>query len=91
MSARRAKLPSMAAESTAVVLTERVDALAAALRAAGVAPELACGLLASAATATMHAVTLQALLDDSAPRVHAAAEPPVAVPVHRAEPISLAA
>jgi hypothetical protein len=80
----------MAAESTAVVLTERVDALAAALRSAGVSPERACALLASAATATMHAVTLDALLD---PQLQAreVAEPPARIPERRPEPIALAA
>ena len=90
MSAHRAKLPRMAAESTAVSLTERVDALAAALRAAGVPPELACGLLAAAATATMHAVTLDALLD-AQPQPRVVAERPLAIPERRAEPITLAA
>ena len=90
MSARRAKLWSMAAESTAVVLTERIDALAAALRAAGVSPERSCGLLSSAAAATMHAVTLDALLDEQ-PRKTVAAEPPAAIAERRPEPVSLAA
>jgi len=49
-------------ESTAVSLTERIDALAVALRDAGVAPERAERLLASAATAAVHAVTLDELL-----------------------------
>jgi hypothetical protein len=53
----------MAVESTAITLTERMDALAAALRAAGVSPERSSMLLASAATATMHALTLDALLE----------------------------
>ena len=54
----------MAIESTAIVLTERIDALAAALRAAGVSQEQSSSLLAAAATATMHALTLDALLDE---------------------------
>jgi hypothetical protein len=53
----------MASDATARELTERLDALAAALRAAGVSPEQSSALLASAATATMHAVTLEALRD----------------------------
>ena len=53
----------MRPESTALNVTDRIDALAAALRAAGVSPEQASGLLSSAATAAMHAVTLDALLD----------------------------
>ena len=63
MSEGRAKLQRMAVESTAVVLTERIDALAAALRAAGVPQDQAASLLASAAAATMHALTLDALLE----------------------------
>jgi non-ribosomal peptide synthetase component F len=60
------------AGSTAQRLAERVDALAAALREAGVPPEQAAGLLASAATATMHAVMLDALLDDRSVSVETA-------------------
>jgi len=71
MSGAEAKLSAMAAESTAVALTERIDALAAALRAAGVAPEHSSRLLAAAAAATLHAVTLDALRDE-APQTHAA-------------------
>jgi hypothetical protein len=56
----------MAAESTAIALTERIDALAAALRAAGVSQEQSASLLASAAAATMHAVMLDALLEEQA-------------------------
>jgi len=73
----------MAVESTAIVLTERIDALAAALRAAGVSQERSSSLLASAASATMHALTLYALLDEQ-PRADAASEPvdaPVLAPV----------
>ncbi|MGZ8717144.1 MAG: hypothetical protein ACXWYO_08550 [Gaiellaceae bacterium] len=71
----------MAFESTAIVLTERIDALAAALRAAGVSPEQSSSLLASAASATMHALTLDALLEEQPKAVsqpEPAAEPAVA-------------
>jgi hypothetical protein len=54
------------ADSTARNLADCVDALAAALREAGVSPEESAGLLAAAARATMHAVMLEALLDDVA-------------------------
>jgi hypothetical protein len=65
----------MAAASTARNLTDRVDALAAALRAAGVPPERSAGLLAAAAEATMHAVMLDALLEEEhAPLPTATAE-----------------
>ena len=77
MSEGQAKLQTMAVESTAITLTERVDALAAALKAAGVSQEQAASLLASAATASMHALMLDAVLDDglraTAPVVPAAA------------------
>jgi hypothetical protein len=56
-------MPFMRPESTAINVTDRIDALAAALRAAGVSPDQASRLLSSAATAAMHAVTLDALLD----------------------------
>jgi hypothetical protein len=90
MSARRAKLSSMVAESTAVVLTERIDALAAALRAAGVSPEQSSGLLSAAAAATMHAVTLQALIDKQ-PQTTDAAEPSAAAAERHPAPVALAA
>ena len=54
----------MAADSTARNLTDRVDALASALQAAGVPPEQSAGLLAAAARATMSAVLLDALIDE---------------------------
>lgn len=53
----------MRPETTARELTERIDALADALRAAGVAPERSERLLAAAASAAMHAVTLDALAE----------------------------
>ena len=59
----------MALDSTSRNVTERLDALAAALRGAGVSPERSAGLLASAATAAMNAVLLDALLEEN----HAAA------------------
>ena len=64
MSGPCAKLQWMAVESTAIVLSGRIDALAAALRAAGVSPEQSTSLLASAASATMRALTLDALLEE---------------------------
>jgi hypothetical protein len=67
----------MAVESTAIVLAERIDALAAALRAAGVSEARSSSLLASAASATMHALTLDALLEGSAPAEVVTPEPAV--------------
>lgn len=77
----------MAADRTARNLTDRVDALADALRAAGVSAEKSAGLLAAAATATMNAVMLDALLE------HGEEPPPapVAEVVAQAQPIRLAA
>jgi hypothetical protein len=49
----------------AEALSERIDALAAALREAGVKPERIASILDTAATATMHALVLEALADDS--------------------------
>ena len=54
----------MRPESTALNVSERIDALAAALRRAGVPPEQSAKLLASAASAAMHAVTLDAILSE---------------------------
>jgi hypothetical protein len=54
----------MAADSTARNVAQRVDALAAALREAGVSPEQSAGLLAAAATAAMNAVMLDAVLEE---------------------------
>jgi hypothetical protein len=54
----------MAADSTARNVAQRVDALADALRAAGVSPEQSAGLLAAAATAAMNAVMLDAVLEE---------------------------
>jgi uncharacterized protein with von Willebrand factor type A (vWA) domain len=71
----------MKPESTARNLADRLDALAAALREAGVPPERSARLLATAAGATMDAVTLDALL---AARESAAVDPP-------ATPLRLAA
>jgi hypothetical protein len=78
----------MAADRTARNVAQRVDALAAALRAAGVSPERSAGLLASAATAAMNAVMLDALLEE----VQAAAPAHVAnAPALEQQPIRLAA
>jgi len=54
----------MAPDSTARNVAQRVDALAAALRAAGVSPDRSAGLLAAAATAAMNAVMLDAVLEE---------------------------
>jgi hypothetical protein len=52
--------------ASADTLTDRMDALAEALRAAGVAPDRVAGILSSAATATMNALVLDAVLEDNA-------------------------
>lgn len=77
----------MATDSTARNVAKRLDALAAALRAAGVSPERSAGLLASAATAAMNAVMLDALLEEN----HSAAPVPVTEIRSLEQPIRLAA
>jgi hypothetical protein len=67
----------MASDSTVRNVTQRVDALAEALRAAGVSPERSAGLLASAATAAMNAVMLDALLEESTPVAASTAATPL--------------
>lgn len=51
---------------TVTTLTEKMDALADALRAAGVEQERIAKILGSAAEATMHALMLDAVLDEQA-------------------------
>jgi hypothetical protein len=53
--------------TSAESLSERIDALAAALREAGVAPDRIASILDTAATATMHALVLETLADEGAP------------------------
>jgi hypothetical protein len=77
----------MAAESTARNVAQRVDALAAALRDAGVSPDQSAGLLAAAATAAMNAVMLDAVLDE----LHGSATVPVTEVGPLTQPIQLAA
>jgi len=54
-------------DTTAEVLGARVEALAAALHAAGVSHERSAAILGSASVATMHALTLVALRQAPAP------------------------
>jgi hypothetical protein len=77
----------MAADSTARNIAQRVDALAEALRAAGVSPDRSAGLLAAAATAAMNAVMLDALLEET----HAGTQVPATEVGPLAQPIQLAA
>jgi hypothetical protein len=77
----------MAADSTARNVAQRVDALADALRTAGVSPEQSAGLLAAAATAAMNAVMLDAVLEE----IHAATPVPVSEVGPVAQPVRLAA
>jgi hypothetical protein len=72
----------MRPESTALTVMDRIDALAEALRAAGVPAEQSSRLLASAATAALHAVTLDAVLDHVEPEP--VVEQPRLVPVEPA-------
>jgi hypothetical protein len=77
----------MTYDSTARNVAQRVDALAAALRAAGVSPEHSAGLLAAAARAAMNAVLLDAVLEETN------APPPMAATTvdTAAQPVRLAA
>jgi hypothetical protein len=77
----------MHADSTARNVAQRVDALAAALREAGVSPDRSAGLLAAAATAAMNAVMLDAVLDE----MHAGPPVPVTEVGPVAQPVQLAA
>jgi hypothetical protein len=73
--------------ATAETLTERMDALERALRDAGVAPDRIASILSSAATATMHALVLDAVLEGNA---HVPAEP-VQQPAPDEQPLKVAA
>jgi hypothetical protein len=75
------------ADSTAALLRDRLDALALALRNAGVSSERAASLLGAASAATTHAVTLVELLRGPGPFV--APAPPVEEPAE--QPLRLAA
>ena len=77
----------MPSDSTARNVAQRVDALAAALREAGVSPERSAGLLAAAATAAMNAVMLDAVLEE----LHDGTPVPVTEVGPRTQPIQLAA
>jgi len=52
--------------TSAELLSERIDALAAALREAGVAPDRIESILGTAATATMYALMLDELTEEGA-------------------------
>lgn len=55
--------------TSAELLSDRIDALAAALREAGVAPDRIASILGTAATATMYALMLDELTEEgTAPR-----------------------
>ena len=73
--------------ASAESLSERIDALAEALRAAGVAPDRIASILGTAATASMQALVLEALADGDDPP--AAADPSYALP--SVEPMRIAA
>ena len=70
--------------AAAETLTDRIDALADALRAAGVAPDRVATILASAATATMNALVLDAVLERNASTQPEPVEAPAAEPLKRA-------
>jgi len=76
----------MSVDSTTTALGQRLEALAAALREAGVAPDRAASVLGAASAATMHAITLVALLRGPAPTV--APAPAVEAPVEEQLPLA---
>ena len=62
--------------TSAELLSERIDALAAALREAGVAPDRLASILGTAATATMYALMLDELTEEGmAPRTAQVVQP----------------
>ena len=71
----------MLIDSTAALLGDRVEALAAALHQAGVSPARAAALLGSASAATMQALTLIAVLSAPAPAAAAVEPQPVELPL----------
>jgi len=80
--------PGRRSDRTAQVLSERLDALASALRAAGVDPSASERLLGSAAAAAMDALALDLIVAD-APRVKRVVAAAPARP--HEQPIQLAA
>jgi hypothetical protein len=75
--------------TSAESLSERIDALAAALREAGVAPDRIASILGTAATASMHALVLEALADGTARTLPAAGGEPRST--HAVRPMRIAA
>jgi len=73
----------MPADRTAI-LSNRVDALARALRAAGVDPRASERLLGAAAAATMDALALDLILAETPPAAPAAEPQPTQQPVRLA-------
>jgi hypothetical protein len=78
-------------ERTARILTERVEALASALRAAGVDPAASARLLGSAAAAAMDALALDMILADAPSTGVPSASAPAATKRPDEQPIQLAA
>jgi hypothetical protein len=84
-------VPGSRASRRSYALSERLDALASALRDAGVSPERASRLLASAAAATLDAVALEHLLADGEPQAPAPREQVAATAPRERRPVRLAA
>ena len=79
--------PAERSDRTARILSERVDALAAALRAAGVGPAVSERLLGAAAAAAMDALALDLIVADARspqPATAAAAARPHEQPIQLA-------
>lgn len=75
--------------ASAASLTDKLDSLAAALRDAGVSPERIATILGAAATATMNALVLDAVLEENAVGAAKSAVPDMPAPAD--EPLSVAA
>ena len=83
--------PADGSERSARILTERVEALATALRAAGVDPSASARLLGAAAAAAMDALALDLLVADAPSARVPAASAPAARTRPDKQPIQLAA
>jgi hypothetical protein len=75
--------------ASAATLTDKLDSLAVALRDAGISPERMATILGSAATATMNALLLDAVLEENLEGAPTTAQPDLARSVD--EPLRAAA
>jgi hypothetical protein len=76
-----------AVSERSLLLSDRLDALASALRDAGISPERASRLLATAAAATLDAVALDLLRDAAAASAPVRREHVAVTPPHEQQPV----